>query len=130
MATMRQSVFIERAADDVWNLLRDPASVTTWFPQMTDVNIDGTERRITLASGLTLIETIVSNRDDLRRFQYRLTGPLPIESHLGTIDVIADGDSRCVVVYSTDVIPHALAFVLDGAVSDALVNLKKLMEKS
>ncbi|MSO38123.1 MAG: SRPBCC family protein [Acidimicrobiia bacterium] len=130
MATMRQSVFIERAADDVWNLLRDPASVTTWFPQMTDVNIDGTERRITLASGLTLIETIVSNRDDLRRFQYRLTGPLPIESHLGTIDVIADGDSRCVVVYSTDVIPHALAFVLDGAVSDALVNLKNLMEKS
>lgn len=97
---------------------------------MTDVNIDGTERRITLASGLTLIETIVSNRDDLRRFQYRLTGPLPIESHLGTIDVIADGDSRCVVVYSTDVIPHALAFVLDGAVSDALVNLKNLMEKS
>ena len=130
MATMRQSVFIERAADEVWNLLRDPASVTTWFPQMTDVNIDGTERRITLASGLTLIETIVSNRDDLRRFQYRLTGPLPIESHLGTIDVIADGDNRCVVVYSTDVIPHVLAFVLDGAVSDALDNLKNLMEES
>ncbi len=130
MATMRQSVFIERAADEVWNLLRDPASVTTWFPQMTDVNIDGTERRITLASGLTLIETIVSNRDDLRRFQYRLTGPLPIETHLGTIDVIADGDNRCVVVYSTDVIPHALAFVLDGAVSDALANLKNLIEES
>lgn len=127
---MRQSVFIERAADEVWNLLRDPASVTTWFPQMTDVNIDGTERRITLASGLTLIETIVSNRDDLRRFQYRLTGPLPIETHLGTIDVIADGDNRCVVVYSTDVIPHALAFVLDGAVSDALANLKNLIEES
>ncbi len=130
MATMRQSVFIERAADEVWNLLRDPASVTTWFPQMTDVKIDGTERAITLASGLTLIETIVSNRDDLRRFQYRLTGPLPIETHLGTIDVIADGDNRCVVVYSTDVIPHALAFVLDGAVSDALANLKNLIEES
>ncbi|MBM3675613.1 MAG: SRPBCC family protein [Actinobacteria bacterium] len=128
MATMRQSVFVERSADAVWALVGDPASVTAWFPQMVAVQVEGNQRSITLASGMTLLEEIVTRRDDLRRFQYRLTGPLPVESHLGTIDVIPDGQARCVVVYSTDVIPHALAYVLDGAVGDALANLKAFME--
>src|SRR4051794_25332418 len=95
---------------------------------MTDVSVDGTQRVITLASGLPLIEEVVSVRHDLRRFQYSLKGPLPVEHHLATIDVHADGDQRCLVVYSTDVEPHALAPILDGAVGDALDNLKQLLE--
>lgn len=129
MATMRQDVWIDRAADDVWALVRDSSRVTEWFPHMTDVKVDddaGT-RTITLESGLPLLEDIVSVRDDLRRFQYRLVGPLPVQHHLASIDVIADGD-RCLVTYSTDVEPHALAFILDGAVREALDNLKRVME--
>lgn len=38
--------------------------------------------------------------------------------------------SRCLVVYSTDVVPHALGPIVDGAVGDALVALKQLMEAS
>lgn len=128
MATMRREVWIDRPAAEVWALLRDPASVTRWFPGMVDVAIDGTSRVITLRSGLPLQEEIVSSRDDLRRFQYRLLGPLPVEHHLASIDVIADGHARCLVVYSTDVVPHALAPILDGAVGDALDALKHLVE--
>jgi hypothetical protein len=129
VATMRQHTFIERPADDVWAVVRDPAAVTRWFPRMEAVTMDGSRRTITLASGLPLVEE-VSVRDDLRRFQYRLLGPLPVEHHLATIDVIADGDDRCVVVYSTEVVPHALAYILDGAVIDALASLTDLMEAS
>ena len=136
MATMRQHVWIDRPAGDVWALVRDPAAVTTWFPGMTDVEVDTDarpvpRRTITLRSGLPLVEDIVSVRDDLRRFQYRLVGPLPVESHLATIDVLEDGDGRtgrCIVVYATDVVPHALAFILDGAVREALDNLKRVVE--
>jgi hypothetical protein len=128
MATMRREVWIERPAEEVWALVGDPAAVTRWFPRMDDVTVDGNQRVITLASGLPLMEDIVSVRNDLRRFQYRLTGPLPVEQHLATIDVVADGDDRCVVVYSTDVVPHVLAFILDGAVGDALDHLKLVTE--
>ncbi|MCU0270232.1 MAG: SRPBCC family protein [Acidimicrobiales bacterium] len=128
MATIRREVFIDRPAEAAWALVGDPAAVTTWFPHMTSVVVDGDDRTIVLESGVPLLEKIVTQRDDLRRFQYRLTGPLPVESHLGTIDVIADGDRRCLVVYSTDVVPHALAFVLDGAVGEALAHLKTLLE--
>jgi hypothetical protein len=130
VATMRRHVWIERPADAVWALVGDPAAVARWFPGMQEASVDGTKRVVTLASGLPLVEEIVTVRDDLRRFQYRLTGPLPVEQHLGTIDVLADGDDRCAVVYSTDVVPHALAFILDGAAGAALDNLKHVMETS
>lgn len=130
MATLRQHTFVEASADRVWTLLRDPAGVTTWFPQMESVTVDGDRRTITLASGLPLEEEVVTVRDDLRRFQYRLLGPLPVSYHLATIDVLPDGEHRCVVVYSTEVVPHALAFILEGAVHDALARLTELMEAS
>ncbi|HEY3143742.1 MAG TPA: SRPBCC family protein [Acidimicrobiales bacterium] len=127
MATMRREIWIDRPADEVWAVVGHPAAVTKWFPQMTEVKVEGDRRIITLASGLDLVER-VSVRHDLRRFQYRLEGPLPIDHHQASIDVIPDGDGRCLVVYSTDVVPHALALVLDGAVGDALDSLKQLME--
>ena len=127
MATMRREIWIDRAADTVWAVVGDPAAVTRWFPHMDAVEMDGDQRTITLASGLPLVEQ-VAVRHDLRRFQYRLEGPLPVEAHLATIDVIADGAARCLVVYSTDVVPHALAPVLDGAAGEALDSLKQLME--
>jgi hypothetical protein len=115
----------------VWALVGDAGGVTAWFPGMTDVKVDegGRRRTITLASGMPLVENVVTVRHDLRRFQYRLLGPLPVTSHLATIDVVPDGDRRCVVLYSTDVVPHALAFILDGAVRAALDNLKVVMER-
>jgi hypothetical protein len=130
MATMRQHVWIDRPAGDVWEVVGDAASVTRWFPGMESVTVDGTSRVITLASGLPLQEEVVSVRNDLRRFQYRLLGPLPVQHHLASIDVIGDGEGRCVVVYSTDVDPPALAPILDGAARDALDSLRTLLEAS
>lgn len=128
MATMRRETWIDRPADDVWAVIGDAEAVTEWFPQMSAVKVEGNQRTITLASGIDLVEEFVAY-DDLRRFQYRLLGPFPITHHLASIDVVADGEVRCVVVYSTDVEPHALALVLDAAVVDALANLKLLMEE-
>jgi hypothetical protein len=145
VATMRREIWIDRTADDVWSVVGDPLAVTSWFPGTTAVELDGDLRTITLASGLPLIATIAVH-PHLRRFQYRLQGALPVEEHLTSIDVIAvpepggdgfgDGSptgnggeaERCVVVYSTDVVPHALAPIVDGAVGDALEALKQLME--
>ena len=127
VATTRRHVFIDCTADAAWELVGDPTSVTRWFPHMDEVEIEGNLRRITLASGIVLDEELVTVRDDLRRLQYRLLGPMPVTHHLATIDVLEDGPDRCVVVYSTDVVPHALAFILDGAVVDALDTLVGLL---
>jgi len=51
-----------------------------------------------------------------------------ITSHLGTVDVIPDGDHRCVVIYSTDMEPEVLALPIGGAAGVGLAALKERFE--
>lgn len=71
-----------------------------------------------LANGARVEETFTLD-PQLRRFQYRIVGgEVPVDDHLGTIDVIAIPNG-CVVVYSTEVHPDDIAPVIDPAVADA-----------
>ena len=127
MGTVRRHVFIARSADDVWGLVGDPARLHEWFPT-TATEIQGSKRWVSLASGLRFEEDIVTLDHDLRRFQYRIVNTPIVQSHLGTVDVIADGPSRCVVVYSTDADPEVMALMIAGAAGDGLERLRTMME--
>ena len=55
------------------------------------------------------------------RFQYRIVGgDLPVEYHLGTVDVIEVDAGRSVVVYTTEIEPVTLAEAFEGAISGAV----------
>ena len=127
MGTVRRHVFIARSADDVWGLVGDPARLHEWFPT-TATEIQGSKRWVSLASGLRFEEDIVTLDHDLRRFQYRIVNNPIVQSQLATVDVIADGPSRCVVVYSTDADPEVMALMIAGAAGDGLERLRTMME--
>ncbi len=127
MASVRRQVIIDRAADDVYAVIGDPATIAEWFPGMVSATVDGTTRVITTESGLPMAEEIVTNDAIQRRFQYRLA-PGFIQDHLGTIDVFDLGDGRSLVAYSTDCEPAALALMIGGATGNALKELKRQME--
>jgi hypothetical protein len=48
--------------------------------------------------------------------------------HRGTIDVIDLDDTTCVVVYSTEADPRAMALVIGGATAGALDELRRQMQ--
>ena len=121
-------MFIARPADVVWNLVGDPARLHEWFPT-TATEVEGSKRWVSLASGLRFEEEIVTLDHDLRRFQYRIVNNAIVQSHLGTVDVIADGSDRCVVVYSTDADPDVMALMIAGAAGDGLERLRTTMER-
>ena len=132
MGTVRRHIFIDSPAEEVWALVGDPARLHKWFP-ITGCEVsreDGatdlppTKRWITLASGLRFEEQIVTLDHDLRRFQYSIINNPIIKSHLGTVDVISDGASRCLVIYSTDLDPEVMALVIAGAAGEGLQNLR------
>ena len=127
MATIRREVIIHRSVDDVWARVGDPADTPSWFPGMVSATVDGTSRVIVTGSGMRLPEEIVTIDQIARRFQYRVTLPF-FEHHLGTIDVIAIGDGRTIVVYSTECKPDTLALVIGGAAGNALRELRRQME--
>lgn len=129
MGTVRRHIFIDANADRVWSLVGEPGRLHDWFPT-TSTKLEGSKRWITLASGITFEEDIVTLDHDLRRFQYRIVNNPIITQHLGTVDVIPDGDDRCVVIYSTDMEPEVLALPIAGAAGVGLEALKRRFEKT
>ena len=60
-------------------------------------------------------EEILVNDHVQRRFQYRITVAARSRTTAGCIDVIDLDDETCVVVYSTDADPRAMALTIGGA---------------
>lgn len=127
MGTVRRHVFIAASAERVWELVGSPERLHEWFPVVAS-DVEGSTRWVALASGLRFEEEIVTLDHDLRRFQYRIINNPIIKSHLGTVDVIPDGPRRCVVVYSTDLDPEAMALMIGGAAGDGLERLRRTFE--
>lgn len=125
MGTVRRHTFIERSADEVWALVGDPARLHEWFP-ITGCQVEGKKRWIDLPSGLRFEEDIITLDHDLRRFQYSIVNNPIVKSHLGTVDVIADGRDRCLVVYSTDLDPEVMGLMIAGAAGAGLDRLQEI----
>ncbi len=126
-ASERREHVIEVPAERAWEVVGRPELLHLWFPGIVESVVDGSTRTITLGTGVRLAEAILTNDPLQRRFQYRITGGLFAE-HLGTIDVIALDDQRCLVVYSSDADPATMAVVLGGATGAALVELARQLE--
>lgn len=127
MATIRHHIQVDRSPDDVWKVVSDAGAISAWFPGIETSSAEGDERRCSVAGGTELVEQIVTVDNDLRRFQYRITEGMPVESHLGTVDVLPDGD-RSLVIYSTDVQPDDAKELMDGALAGGLAGLKAHLE--
>ncbi len=125
--TIRHEIRIARSAAAVWALAGDAAMLHTWFPGIVNCTVDGTTRVITMGTGMPMPEEILVNDNSQRRFQYRITAPLFVH-HRGTIDVIELGSDECLVVYSTEADPRAMALVIGGGTAGALAELKRQME--
>jgi hypothetical protein len=125
MGSVRRHAIITCSAAEVWTLVGAPERLHEWFPT-TETRVEGSTRWVTLASGITFEEQIVTLDHDLRRFQYRILNNPIVTEHLGTVDVIEDGPDRCIVVYSTNMEPEVLALPIAGA---AGIGLERLAER-
>lgn len=126
-ATVRRDTVIGVAADAAWRVVGRPDVLHHWFPGLVDCRVEGDRRTVTLRTGLTLDETIVTNDPLQRRLQYRITGGFFTE-HLASLDVIALTDDSCLVIYASDADPATMAIVLGGAMGAALVELRRQLE--
>ncbi len=125
--SVRSEARISCPADELWDLVGDPARLPEWFPGVVSCTVDGDERLVTTGAGLTMPEHLLTVDRLQRRFQYRITAPV-FREHLSTIDVHDLGDGTSLVVYSVDAEPSVMALVLGGAAGNALENLRQMTE--
>ena len=127
LGSIRHHIRINRPAETVWALAGDPTRLHEWFPGIASCHVEGSVRTIVLDSGLPMPEEILVHDDLQRRFQYRITASV-FTYHRGGIDVIDVGDDTCVVVYTTDCDPRAMALTIGSATAGALDELQRQME--
>ncbi len=129
MATLRSDIIIERPVEEFWAVVSDAGRISEWFPSVLTSSVTGDARHCQLEGDIPLEEEVVTTDADLHRFQYRIVGGgVPVESHLGTIDVIGVDDGRSLVVYGTEIEPDELAGALGPATADGFRGLKKYCE--
>lgn len=125
--SVRSEIKVRASADDVWAVVSDSSRLVEWFPGVVSCTVEGDVRTVVTGSGISMPEHILTVDRLLRRFQYRITGPV-FKEHLSTVDVHELGDGTCLVVYGVDAEPSVMALVLGGAAGAALENLKAIVE--
>lgn len=125
--TARREVVVAVGADAAWRVVGRPEVLHHWFPGIVDCRVEGDRRTVTLGTGLTLDETILTNDALQRRFQYRIAGGF-VSEHLASLDVIPLADDTCLVTYASDAAPATMAVVLGGAMQGALAELRRQLE--
>ncbi len=126
-ASVRRERRIGRPVEVVWEVIGRPDLLHLWYPGIEACEVRGDVRTITLATGMTLEERILTLDPVQRRFQYRVTGGL-FQEHLATVDALDLGDHTTLAVYSTDAAPATMALVLGGGAGAALDELARQLE--
>ena len=110
MASIHKDIPIDAPAHDVWDAVRDFGAVHTRLAPgfVTDAKLDGESRIVTFANGLVARELLVDCDDERRRLVYAVISER-VSQHSASIQIVADGETRCRMIWVTDVLPHTIA---------------------
>ena len=115
MASIRKETQLPVSAADVWDVVRDVGAVHTRFAPgfVTDTTLEDGARVVTFANGLVARELIVDVDDRARRLAYAAVGGR-LTHHNASFQVLEEDCDRSRLVWVADLLPDALAPVIDG----------------
>ncbi|HEX5650897.1 MAG TPA: SRPBCC family protein [Steroidobacteraceae bacterium] len=130
MATICKEATIARNAAAVWDAIRDVGAIHRRLVPgfVVDCRLEGDSRYITFANGMTMREVIVSVDDQTRRHAWSARGE-PLTHHNASIQVFADGNERCRVVWIADLMPNEVADTVGEMISQGLAAMKRTLEQ-
>ena len=115
MASIHKEIPINAPAHEVWDALRDFGALHTRLVPgfVLDTRLDGEGRIVTFANGTVARELLVDCDDARQRLVYAIVGER-VKQHSASVQVIADGDTRCRAIWIVDVLPHEIARYISG----------------
>jgi len=130
VASIRKEILLAASAGEVWDVLRDVGAVHRRLAPgfVTDTRLDGDARIVTFANGLVTRELIVDVDDKARRVAYAAVGGR-LSHHHATMQVIADADGRCRLVWVADLLPHDMAGAIGGMMEQGSAVMKRTLER-
>ena len=110
MASIHKDILIDAPASEVWDAVRDFGALHTRLAPgfVLDTKLDGEARIVTFANGTVARELLVDCDDERRRLAYAVVSER-LTQHSASIQIIADGDRSCRMIWITDLLPHEIA---------------------
>src|SRR5216684_4358259 len=126
MASIHKDIAIDAPAHQVWDALRDfGAPHTRLVPGFVlDTRLDGEARIVSFANG-TMARELLVDCDDLRRRLVYAVISERIKQHSASVQVIADGEGCCRLLWIVDVLPHEIAPYMSGQMDQAALAMQK-----
>lgn len=130
MASIHKDIPIAAPAGEVWDAVRDFGALHTRLVPgfVLDTRLDGEARIVSFANGTVARELLVDCDDARRRLVYAVISER-VKQHSASVQVIADGEARCRIVWIVDVLPHEIAPYIDGQMDVAAAAMQKAFEK-
>ena len=122
MAEGAVDVTVHAAPDAVWAKVGDFGGLREFFPGIESFRLEG-EDRIVGMFGMEIRERLLSRDDAARTISYSVVGGVPIERHVATITVAAEGDGSK-VTWAYDVEPAEMVPVFGDTYRGALAALE------
>jgi hypothetical protein len=131
MATIRKEVLIEARPETAWEALRDVGALHVRLVPgfVKDVRMEEGARVVTFGNGTVAREVIVSVDDGACRLVWTIVGGR-MTHHNGAAQVFAEGTQRCRFVWTTDLLPDALAPAIEGMMETAMPIVKATVERA
>ena len=134
MAKIDMKTDLNVEPDEVWKLIGGFNTLPDWHPavEKSELEEEGSMRRLSLAGGGTIVEKLVRVDDKERVYSYSIIdSPLPVTNYEATIRVKDDGEGNTSVEWSSEFeaegAPENEAMdVIAGIYQAGFDNLKKM----
>lgn len=106
MASIHQQVAVGVDVQRAWQALRNVGNAHQLFaPVLTNSRLDGDTRTVTFANGMVLHERILDVDDQRHRVAYSALDAPGTAYHHASMELVEDGEGRCVFRWTTDFFP-------------------------
>lgn len=131
MAHLSKEIVIESSADAVWEVVGDFAKGPSRMAPglVVDTTAEADERTVTFADGTVVREKRISLDHDVRRIAYSVVGGTVAPEHdNAAMQIVADGERRCRMVWTRDVLPDELAEPMGKVMAHCLTVVKQTLD--
>ena len=120
MASIHKEIALDAPAATVWAAVRDFGAVHIRLVPgfVIDAKLDGEARVVTFANGTVARELLVDCDDARQRLVYAVASER-VRQHSASVQVLADGEERCRLVWIVDVLPNRIAPYIEGQMEQA-----------
>ena len=131
MATIQKEITFARSKEFVWDAIRDVGAIHKRLVPgfVVDSKLEGDWRTVTFANGMVVRELIVAIDDKTCRHAWSARGA-PLTHHNASVQVFADGNDRCRVVWIADLMPNEVAETIAEMIQQGLSRMKRTLEAS